>query len=63
MLVLGIKQHEEICIGDDIVIRFHGVYHRMGESSPKICISAPKEIKIERRPRTDANDENPNYRQ
>lgn len=49
MLVLGVNPNEEVVIGKDIVIHLA----RSDGSRPRLCIRAPKEVKIDRRERTD----------
>ena len=50
-LALTIKEDEEITIGPDVSMRFHPDYeHSRGRLRWRICIDAPPEIQILRRP-------------
>lgn len=50
-LALTIKEDEEITIGPDVSMRFHPDYeHSRGRLRWRICIDAPPEIEILRRP-------------
>lgn len=45
MLVLGISNHEQICLGENIVLRFR---RDDGRNMWRVLIEAPEEIQIHR---------------